>query len=368
MESLSKVSQRLMSLSPLAVSGPALPQAVLAAFDVSAVCLFDGASLECYCAGASRGDLPSKTRQGFSSGQAAAYPECGVVVQPLRVQGLLCGAIGFEGLGSPDATAPALAALATVELDRAMAFRAATTAAAHVEAETLRTAILDALAHEFKTPLATILTAAGGLRVDGSTTPEKAVLAELIENEAVRLGDLTTRLLRMARVDQEELKPCLQPANPAELAFRSVDQYSKLRPEAKISIRESGDISEVNVDPELIGLAISQLIENACRYSYTDSHVLIELESTKQMAAITIWNDGPPIAEKERERIFEQFYRGQQARETAAGSGLGLYIARKIARAHGGDLIFIGSRAGKIGFRLSVPFPADEETGGERKV
>lgn len=164
------------------------------------------------------------------------------------------------------------------------------------------------------------------------------------------------------------MKPCLQPTNPAELAFRSVDQYSKLWPEVKISIRESGDISEVDVDPELIGMAISQLVENACRYSCPGSRVLIELESTKQMAAITIWNDGPPIAEDERERIFERFYRGQQARETAAGYGLGLYIARKIARAHGGDLVFIGSRAREVGFRLSVPIPADEETGGERKV
>jgi len=368
MESLYRVSRDLMGLSPPALSGPALLSAFLSAFDVLAVCLFDGATLECYCAGASRGDLESKTRQGFISGQAAAYPESEVMVQPLRAQNLLCGALGFEGLRDADAAAPALAALATAALDRVRAFRAATTAAAHVEAETLRTAILDALAHEFKTPLATILTAAGGLRIGGSTMPERAELAELIENEAARLGDLTTRLLRMARVDREELKPRLQATNPAELAGRSVSRYSKLWPEARISIREDGDVGDVHVDPELMGLAISQLVENACRYSHPDSGVVIELDGNARMAAITIWNDGPPIAENERVRIFERFYRGREARMTAAGSGLGLYVARKIARAHGGDLVLVDDSPGKVGFRLSVPFSTGEDFGDERKM
>jgi two-component system sensor histidine kinase KdpD len=295
MESVYKVSQELLALASPIVAGPGLLQPFLSAFDVAAVCLFDAATLECYKAGSSRADLEAKTRDGFISGQDAAYPELGVAVQCLRARDRICGSIGFEGLRNPHVTAPALASLATAALERVQAFRSATTAAAHAEAEILRAAILDALAHEFKTPLATILTAAGGLRVRGSALPEQAELAEIIETEASRLGDLTTRLLRLARVDQEELKPRFQSTDVAELATRSARRFSKLWPDRKISFRQQIEVSEVLIDPELIGLAISQLVENACRYSQANGSVLIEVVALEGMVAITVWNDGPPL-------------------------------------------------------------------------
>jgi two-component system sensor histidine kinase KdpD len=367
MESVYKVSQELLALAPPAVAGPVLLQPFLSAFDVAAVCLFDAATLECYKAGPSGSDLEAKTRDGFIAGQDAVYPELGIVVQCLRASDKIRGSIGFEGLRNANLTAPALAALAAAALERALVFRSATTAAAHAEAETLRSAILDALAHEFKTPLATILTAAGGLRVSEPVVPEQAAeLVEMIETEALRLGDLTTRLLRLARVDREELKPRLRPTDPAELAVRSIRRYSKLWPDRKISFREQSEINEVLIDPELIGLALSQLVENACRYSQPDASVLVELGVHEDMAAITVWNDGPPIAEGERDRIFQRFYRGPEARRTAPGSGLGLYVARKIAVAHGGDLSLVNATTSAVGFRLTVPFTTSEASSVER--
>jgi two-component system sensor histidine kinase KdpD len=366
MESLYKVSQELLALAPPTVGGSALLERFQSAFDVAAVCLFDAANAECYEAGSSGSDLQSKTREGFVLAQDTEYPELGIVVRCLRARDKVCGAIGFEGLRDARVTAPALAALAAAALERGRSFRSATTAAAHAEAETLRSAILDALAHEFKTPLATILTAAGGIRVGGSALPEQAELAEIIETEAARLGNLTTRLLRLARVDREELKPRLLPADAAELAKGSIRRYSKLWPDRKISFREWEDVSEVRIDPELIGLAISQLVENSCRYSWPETNVRIELGAYAGMAAITVWNAGPPIEGDERERIFERFYRGTEARRRAPGSGLGLYVARKIALAHGGDLVLVNDRD-EVGFRLTMPFSTGEVSGAERE-
>jgi two-component system sensor histidine kinase KdpD len=365
MESVYKVSQELLALASPIVAGPAFLQPFLSAFDVAAVCLFDGDTLECYKAGSSRADLEAKTREGFRSGQTAVYSELEIVVQCLRARDKILGSIGFEGLRNPHVTAPALASLATAALERVRAFRSAATSAAHAEAEILRAAILDALAHEFKTPLATILTAAGGLRVRGSAMPEQVELAEMIETEASRLGDLTTRLLRLARVDQQELKPRLQSTDVVELATRSVRRYSKLWPDRNISFRQQAEAGEVLIDPELIGLAISQLVENACRYSQADGSVLIELAAHENIVTITIWNDGPPIAEGERDRIFERFYRGTEARRLAPGSGLGLYVARKIALAHGGNLVVVNGRTCAVGFRLTVPSSADEASSVE---
>jgi signal transduction histidine kinase len=223
------------------------------------------------------------------------------------------------------------------------------------------------LAHEFKTPLATILTAAGGLCVGGSAPAHQAELAEMIETEAARLGDLTTRLLRLARLDREELQPRLLATDLAELAMSYVRRYRKLWPERNIAFRQCGEVGDARIDGDLIGLAISQLVENACRYSEPDAGVLVELCAHQSMAAITVWNDGPPIAESERARIFERFYRGTEARRRTPGSGLGLYVARKIALAHEGDLVLINQERGRVGFRLTMPISISGDSGVERE-
>jgi two-component system sensor histidine kinase KdpD len=367
MEALYKVGQELLALAPAAVAGPALLDPFVSVFELSAVCLFDAATLECHISGRSRGDLVAKTRNAFLLGEDAVYPEVGIVVRCLRAGNAVSGAIGFEGLRDPELTAPALAALAAAALQRARAFRSAAAAAANAQAEMLRSAILDGLAHEFKTPLATILTAAGGLRATGSMQPEQAELAEMIEVEASRLGDLTSRLLRLARLDREEVKPRLERIDAAELAELSAKRYAKIWPNRRIQFRTQGGNSAVRVDPELIGLALSQLLENACRYSEADSLVLIEFAEEDHMAAVTVWNYGPPIPANERDRIFERFYRGDAARTAVPGSGLGLFVARKIVLAHGGNLSLVDPGANgksRVGFQLTVPISIHEGSHG----
>ena len=93
-----------------------------------------------------------------------------------------------------------------------------------------------------------------------------------------------------------------------------------------------------------------------------------ELSQHENQAAFSVWNMGPAIREQERERIFERFYRGLEVRRNAPGSGLGLYVARKIARAHGGDLILLEDRPGKVGFRMSMPLSTGEAPDGERSI
>ena len=95
-------------------------------------------------------------------------------------------------------------------MGRRLAFRRASHAAAATEAQMFRGAVLDALAHEFKTPPATISTAARSLREFGQLQPEQSELAEIVESEVARLGQLTSRLLRLARLDREEVKPQME--------------------------------------------------------------------------------------------------------------------------------------------------------------
>src|ERR1700722_3445839 len=117
--------------------------------------------------------------------------------------GRTTGAVGFEGLEDASLTAGPLTALAAALLERTHAVRNANQAAAAAQTEAYRTVILDALAHEFKTPLSTILAAAGSLREVDSLGPHYREMAETVESEAARLGRLTSRLLRTARLERE---------------------------------------------------------------------------------------------------------------------------------------------------------------------
>jgi len=198
------------------------------------------------------------------------------------------------------------------------------------------------------------------MRAAGATGAEQAELAELIETEALRLGNLTTSLLRVARLDTDEVRPRLETVDLAELAGRAVRRYGKIWPERRIALHSDPEAGEARVDPELVLLAISQLVENSCRYSRPEAEIAVEVATAGEQLAITIANEGPAIPAAERERIFERFFRGTEARRTGGGSGLGLFVARKIARAHGGDLVLAAEEAAeRVEFRMTVPQAGD---------
>jgi len=114
-----------------------------------------------------------------------------------------------------------------------------------------------------------------------------------------------------------------------------------------------------------MSLAMSQLLENACKYSPPDARILVELSAGENAAAIDVRNEGDPIPPNERSRVFDRFYRGTNAKRTAAGSGLGLYVARKIALAHGGDLALVDTAGDGVAFRLTLPLSRSEASVAE---
>jgi len=282
----------------------------------------------------------------------------GVAVRLLQAGNRTTGAIGFEGLRDLQLAGPA-AALATIMTERLRSFQQASYAAAATEAELFRGAVLDALAHEFKTPLSTILTAAGGLRESGLRPAEQSALAEAVESEAVRLDQLTTRLLRLARLDREEVKPQMEVIDLGELAKSVVQQHARRWPDRRLGFRGPG--VDVLGDRELLWLGLAQLVDNACKYSQPHSEIVVSIDSVDQSATVRVWNSGSSIPASERSKIFGRFYRGVNAQKVSPGSGLGLYVARKIAVAHGGDIGLDDNESeGGTAFQFSIANPQGE--------
>ncbi|MBZ5612045.1 MAG: DUF4118 domain-containing protein [Acidobacteriia bacterium] len=362
LERLYQLAQQLMSLEPAASLTTELLASFVGVFGVTAVCLFDSASAELCTVGQSQGELPGKTRDAYIMGADIDDDEARITVRRLQSARKVSGAIGFEGLEDGAFTAGPLTALVATFLDRTRALRNASEASAAAQAEVYRSALLDALAHEFKTPLATILAAAGGLHEAGPLTSEQTEMADTVENEAARLGNLTSRLLRTARLDREEIRPRTELIDVTSVVAQVAGQYAAQWPDRRIALTNSREAAEVLADPELLRLTLNQLIENACKYSRPGSTVTIEIKRQQEYTAVKVSNSGSSIPFNERSRIFERFYRGVDAKRSTSGSGLGLYVARKIALAHGGALdLELDERANDgVTFCLKIPSTKDE--------
>ena len=304
--------------------------------------------------------MAERTRHAFLERLDYDDPRSKVFVRCLWVAGKITGAVGFEGLDDDESTIGSLATLTAGTLDRARSYKAANEATAATQAEILRSALLDAFAHEFKTPLATIITATEGLRQAGALGPEQSEMAEIVESEASRLSHLATRLLRMARLDREEVKPKLERKDLAAVVSRTVRQLRLQFAQRPVALDLGCEPVEVLADCELLSLALTQLLDNAMKYSSSNSVVCVRLESLEGFASIRVTSEGVPIPADERERVFERFYRGATVGHVATGSGLGLYFARKIVMAHGGSLELDHQPAGGEGTTFCMRLPAEK--------
>ena len=165
----------------------------------------------------------------------------------------------------------------------------------------------------------------------------------------------------MARLDREEVRPQMEWLDVVSLAEQAVNRYSKLKTGRGLSLLKGCVSAETIADPELLRLSISQLLDNACKYSELGSTVTVSIDIHDGVIAVRVSNTGSSIPSIDKQRIFERYYRGTETRNRVSGSGLGLYVARKIALAHHGSLE-LEDRLPSAGttFRLTIP-SADAE-------
>ena len=248
-----------------------------------------------------------------------------------------------------------LAALAALAMERHESYENEDRAEAAKRSEQLRAAVMDALAHEFKTPLTAVQTASSGLLELGGLTVLQGNLVRLIDDEAVRLNELCTRLLKTAKLNPEqvdletnevkvrELLSSVLASQPAEGGGRSV-QISMEDPELT-----------VRADRGLLELILKQYIDNAQKYSAPESPIEIEAHNSHGEVVISVHNFGPAIRMEDRESIFERFYRSPDVKDKIPGTGVGLSVVKKAAEAHRGHVWVISDERLGTTFYLSLP-------------
>src|SRR5580693_7330235 len=214
------------------------------------------------------------------------------------------------------------------------------------------------ISHELKTPVGALALLAE--TVEEAADDPEAVLrfAGRMRQEASRLTDLVQDLIMLSRIQAAEPVPAPNPVTVDDVVAEAVDRV-RMRASARgISLEISGERGiTIMGDEDLLVTAVRNLLENAVAYSPDKTRVLIGTRTASSwMAEISVTDQGIGIPERDRERIFERFYRVDPARSRATGgTGLGLAIVKHVTAAHGGSVSVWSQEGGGSTFTLKLP-------------
>ncbi len=211
-------------------------------------------------------------------------------------------------------------------------------------------------AHELRSPLGIILTAAGNLKRAGDgDDPAQSARIKRLTQAAQRMTGLIDRHLRLQRMGQPGFEPHMEP-EPTDLPARRALQAARaLHSSRTLDLRLSGRQGlEVVMDAELVTMALSNLLDNAAKYSDEGTPIRLELDRDDDSVHYRVINQGPAPAPEHLEGQFRVFRRSAASERTRTGFGIGLALTDHVARAHGGSLACTHT-AGESCFTLSIP-------------
>ncbi|MFC5525905.1 ATP-binding protein [Rhodanobacter ginsengisoli] len=232
------------------------------------------------------------------------------------------------------------------------------------ETERLRSALLSSVSHDLRSPLASMIGAAGTLLSYRSKLPEQEQvdLLQSILGEGQRLDRYIQNLLDMTRLGHGTLKLNRDWTDSAEIAAAAVARLRRSFPDLRVEIQAPAEPVLLYVHPALIEQALFNILENAARFSPPGEAVRLHVHVADQNLLIDVSDRGPGIPEDERARIFDMFYSVARGDRASQGTGLGLAICRGMIGAHGGSVEALpGDGIGTI-IRISLPLSRSPDT------
>ena len=251
-------------------------------------------------------------------------------------------------------------ALERVELDRQIR-----TARDESETMELRAALFSSVTHDLRTPLASIKAAVTSL-LDEDVPHDAAQRRELLHTvleESDRLNRLVGNLMDLARVRSGGLEPAVEPIAVEDVVDSVLHRMRTMLSPFRVRTVIRPDLPDVSADPVQLDQALTNLLENAARFSPPNGEIVVTAARWHDAVRVSVSDQGPGIPLEDRERVFEAFYR-RDAGSGRAGSGLGLAIVRAIAVAHGGKATVEASPTGGAVVAIELPVARVEEPVG----
>ena len=279
-----------------------------------------------------------------------------LIITPVRLGGEPIGSLAFSGAAFSDAALQSLLNLVAIAIERANSQKAVTQAEVARQSEELKSTLLDAIAHEFKTPLTSIKAVTTDL-LSGTTCalpPHQHELISIVDESTDRLSKLVTDAIQLARIEGGTFRLNLGVHFPSSLVNAALRQMKSVIDERKIEIVVPDDLPPVCVDAELIQVVLTHLLDNALKYSPRSNPITIGARLGEGKVIVYLADQGHGITEEEQAQIFEKFYRGKNERHLQ-GTGMGLAIAREILRAHGEDIVLSSAPGRGSEFSFGLP-------------
>src|SRR5438876_5191104 len=239
------------------------------------------------------------------------------------------------------------------------AFERASQAEAIKRSERLKSALLDAVTHDIRTPLTSIKASATLLledREEGEeltklSAQEQQAMLEVITHGADRLDRFVEGIVDLARIEAGDMSLHRNWGAIDDIIDAALAQAEPLTREHKIKVLVEDELPALRVDARAVTEVLYTLIDNASKYAPPETSILIEAHrATDEIIQIAVEDEGPGISSRLRERVFERFYRGPgtgAASGLTQGIGMGLAIAKGIVEAHGGRIWIENANSGR---------------------
>jgi two-component system sensor histidine kinase KdpD len=293
--------------------------------------------------------LRANARGEISEAAAVSY-------LPLRIGIRTAGALAVVGAKLSRETLEAIGSLVGIAAERTRAIEELATSRASQESEKLRSALLDSVTHEFRTPLTGIKASVSALLdqnvLDGAQRRE---LLSVIDEETDRLNRLVGEAAEMAQLDAHMVQLRRVPHAPRDVIEAAVENSRALLANHVVEMSVPDNLPQASFDFERIAEVVSHLLENAAKYSPKGSRILVSAEAKSGELIINVADQGSGIDSMEQSLIFEKFYRGRQQRLMAHGTGMGLAISKVIVEAHGGHISLVSQLGAGSVFCMYLP-------------
>lgn len=246
----------------------------------------------------------------------------------------------------------------------------ATAAEVARQGDALKSALLDSVSHDLRTPLAAIRAAAGNLMdpdVDWTRDEERAA-AGSIDAEAQRLSRLVRNMLDLSRIEGGALHPSLELYDLADLVDPVVERLAPVLAPALVEVSIPGDLPPVRIDAIFVDQILTNLLENAARYA-AGKRIRVTAECPSDGSVeLTVEDAGPGVTASALAHLFERFYRGPRrlGSRSEGGSGIGLTVVRGLAEAMGGLAKARASELGGLAVVVRLPVEAAAEPSVDR--
>jgi two-component system sensor histidine kinase KdpD len=356
---LYEFTRRTLEMNLHMEPGPQLAELVHDIFALEAVAVFDADLHEVYPAGYWSVSPQELAQNVYYFETSDDDPVSGLGRRVVRLGTAPIGSLVVRGDTSP-VTNNAIASLIAITFDRYRAFANESRIETERRTEQLRATVLDSLAHAYKTPLTAIRAASTGLSEMGHLSAAQAELVALIDEQAGLLGNLTTRLLTTARLDAGEVAVHVTPVGVATLVEEVIASLSDRLASMKVVIDLPDDGLVLPCDRQLMVMLLTQYIDNACKYSIYGTAITIRAVQARAEVIFSVRSFGPVIPFADRERIFDRYYRSTTRSNRAAGTGIGLSVAKRVALIHGGYVWVTSDEMEGTTFYAAIPASAQK--------